>query len=156
MVRRADNRGFTLIELMAVVAILAVLVAVAVPKFIGALLHAKNAKAISEISTINLAVQQYRVAHSGKLPAAMADLVPEYLTVALVDPWGVPYTYNNFAYIPPGARRKDGPLVPINREYDIFSNGADMVSAPSIRAAPSLDDIVLASDGDFINLATEY
>lgn len=141
---------------MAVVAIIAVMVAVAVPKLMGALAHAKNARAISEISTINQAVQQYRVAHHGALPAAMSDLVPEYLTVGLVDPWGEPYVYNNFALITPGERRKDGPLVPINREFDIFSSGANRLTTPNIRSAPAQDDIILANDGDFINLSTEY
>jgi len=154
--RCSSCRGFTLIELLAVTAILAVLVAVAVPRLFGAIDKAKIARAIAEISTINKAVMSYRAAHDGNLPADMAALVPEHLAQLPIDPWGMPYVYNNFDMVTPGERRKDGPLVPINKEYDIFSCGPNQKTTPNIVSTQGRDDIIMANDGDFINVAAEY
>lgn len=148
--------GFTLIELLAVAGILAVLVAIAIPNLFSAFERARVGKAIHEVGVIRDAVETYRVLHDGKLPLAMADLVPNHLAVAPVDPWGRAYVYGNFAVISPGQRRKDGPLVPINREYDIYSVGKDGASTPTIRSGNSADDVIMANDGSFVGLAKDY
>lgn len=153
--RRRGEAGFTLIEMLAVVVIIGILAIVAVPKLFAAITRAQNARAIAEISNIHKAVEQYRLVN-GALPLTMADMVPAYFLQAPTDPWGRPYEYNNFDVITPGARRKDGPLVPINKEFDIFSVGPDGMSTPNIHSAPARDDIIFANDGGFIDVATEY
>jgi general secretion pathway protein G len=52
--------------------------------------------------------------------------------------------------------RKDKNLVPINSEYDLYSVGPDGDSVPPLTAQPSRDDIVMANDGKFIGLASDY
>lgn len=47
--RREDDQGFTLIELMVVVLIIAILIAIAIPTFLGAQDRARNRAAQSEI-----------------------------------------------------------------------------------------------------------
>ena len=53
-------RAFTLIELLIVVAIIAILAAIAVPNFLHAQLRAKIAKSVAEMKSISTALEAYR------------------------------------------------------------------------------------------------
>ena len=46
--------------------------------------------------------------------------------------------------------------MPINKEYDIFSNGPNKATTPNIRSTNGKDDIILANDGAFIDVAEKY
>jgi general secretion pathway protein G len=52
--------------------------------------------------------------------------------------------------------RKDKNLVPINSEYDLYSVGPDGRSVGPLTAKHSRDDIVMANDGRFIGVASDY
>ena len=52
--------------------------------------------------------------------------------------------------------RKDRFLVPINSDYDLFSMGKDGESVAPLTAKASRDDVVRASDGAFIGLASNF
>lgn len=54
-----SNKGFTLIELMIVIAIIAILAAVALPNFIGARERAKKTKCIAAMDTLRKAMDMY-------------------------------------------------------------------------------------------------
>jgi len=54
------------------------------------------------------------------------------------------------------AARKDGKLVPINTNYDLYSFGKDSKSKAPLRAKDSHDDIIYANDGGYIGLASEF
>ena len=66
------------------------------------------------------------------------------------DPWGNPYVYANHDVVPPGHRRKDHSLVPINSDYDLYSKGEDGASAPPLTANSSKDDIIRGRDGGLL------
>lgn len=119
------QQGFTLIEIMVVVAIIGLLLAVVAPNIIGSSDEAKIVKAQADIQSIENALTLYRL-DNGFYPSqeqGLEALVKEPTTPPIPkrykkggyirklpedDPWGNPYQYRN-----PGT----------HGEVDVFSYG---------------------------------
>ncbi|MEH2515730.1 general secretion pathway protein G [Bradyrhizobium sp. AZCC 1610] len=105
--RDRKNAGYTLLELLVVMGILAVLTAIATPQLMGYFGKAKTQSVQLQIENIGTALELYYM-ENGAYPSASAGLKalveapPEaprwngpYLKKAknLLDPWGRPYQY---------------------------------------------------------------
>lgn len=123
-----SSAGFTLLELLVVLGILALLAAVVGPNVLGYMGKGRTISAKTQIASISTAVELYAL-DMGAAPSSEVGLgaliaAPQgatrwrgpYLKNAngLVDPWGRPYNY-----------RSPGQHAP----YEIFSYGQD--NAPS-------------------------
>lgn len=72
---RNRRRGFTLIELMIVIAIIVVLVSIAAPQFSKYLMNAKETAAMGAIRTIHIAQTQYS-SQFGRYATSLVELGP--------------------------------------------------------------------------------
>ena len=70
------NRGFTLVEVLIVVVIMAVLAAVVVPQFGASTDDARSATAEFNLSTLRSVVQTFRAQHNGALPGFASNDIP--------------------------------------------------------------------------------
>lgn len=149
---KACCRGFTLIEMLIVIAIIFTLIAIGYPLYGTALEKAKVGRAIADIRVVSAEIGEYQL-FNGSLPLSLADVG----RANLLDPYGNPYEYLNFATEKgTGNFRKDRFLVPINSDYDLYSKGQDGDSVAPLTAPKSHDDIIRANDGGFIGLALEF
>ncbi len=84
MVRK--RKGFTLIELMVVMAVIATLLTLAVPRYFDHLDRAREATLRESLAVMREAIDKYK-ADTGNYPAALEDLVKRrYLRRLPVDP----------------------------------------------------------------------
>jgi len=121
-----NESGFTLIEIMVVIAIIGILATLIVPRIMGRPDEARVTAAKHDIGTLNQALKLYRL-DIGRYPTTeqglsalvtrpSAEPVPQnwktggYLDSLPNDPWGHPYQYAN-----PGTKG----------EIDVYSFGAD-------------------------------
>ena len=120
------EEGFTLIEIMVVIFIIALLAALVVPKIVGRTEEAKRTAALTQIREFENALSLYHL-DNGSYPTTeqglgalvkKPTLPPEpnsykpggYISKIPKDPWGHPYIY-----LSPGT----------HGEFDIMSYGAD-------------------------------
>lgn len=79
--------GFTLLEMMIVIAIMLILLSIGVSRYEMAITHAKEAALATDLRTMRQAIQQYTV-DKGQAPQALDDLVTAgYLQGIPVDPF---------------------------------------------------------------------
>jgi general secretion pathway protein G len=123
---RARTRGFTLIEIMVVVVILAILGSLVAPKILGRLDEARVTKARTDLNQLKSALDQYRMdnfryptseqgldalVHRPNDPNLKNWRADGYIEQLVKDPWG-----HDYHYIAPGTN---------GAPYDLFSYGAD-------------------------------
>lgn len=80
-IRIHNNKGFTLVELLVVISIIALLGSVATLKYVDSTASGRTARVQSDLEAIDVAIHLYGANHAGSLPADVAILTPLYIPV---------------------------------------------------------------------------
>jgi general secretion pathway protein G len=177
---RPHKKGFTLLELMVVMAILGTLASLAIPVYAKYLNKAKVTICINDIRNIQQEIDLFRDEHGG-LPDCLDGLPGGNR----LDPWGNPYQYLNTSEAAEKKKgggggsekseesasecssnlggggkekaRKDHFMQPLNPDdYDLYSRGADGKTNAPLTAKASHDDIIRAGYGAYIGVAANF
>lgn len=73
------SNGFTLMELMIVVAIIGLLAIMALPSFAASRTKSQRTLCINNLHQISSGKDRYALDKMGKAPATLADIVPDYM-----------------------------------------------------------------------------
>src|SRR5690606_38645251 len=149
---RSSPSGFTLIEALLVVAILAVLLAIALPRYQDYVYRTEVAQAVQDISALSVRIKHYQLDERA-FPDDLADIGADQMR----DSWGYPYRYVNLT--DPANKneaRKDKHLHPLNSDFDLYNIGRDGKTVKPLTAQPSHDDVLRAYAGTFIGLGKDY
>ena len=152
LLKREVVEGFTILELLTVIAIVGALSAIAIPAYTNYIEKAKETRAIADILMLQKDIQAYLI-NNETLPDSLDDVGRG----SFEDPWGNPYRYLNIGTARGvGQMRKDRFMVPINSDFDLYSMGKDGRSSSPLTARSSYDDIIRANDGGYIGRASTY
>lgn len=129
-----DQRGFTLVELLIVVIILAVLSGIAVPSYMALRNRARKSATENEMRNIATALELYQADNesypaSSDIDALATDLVDYMANMPTADAWDNAYSYSA-----------------TDTGYTLTSNGADGTSGN--------DDDIQLSNGAFVTETT--
>jgi len=75
-VRRKNSEGFSIIELLIVVAVILIITAFSIPNFLRSMIAANQASAISSLRILNTAELSYSVTFNSGFSSTLADLAP--------------------------------------------------------------------------------
>jgi len=74
--KKNNQKGFSLIELLIVVAIILIIAAIAIPNLLRSRMAANEASAVGSLRTLNTAAVQYNTTYGIGFPDALSDLAP--------------------------------------------------------------------------------
>jgi general secretion pathway protein G len=148
---RQHASGLTLIETMLAIAVVAILAGMAISRYQDYRERIRVNQARTDIAVMSSKIRLYYLdAHA--YPISLAEI-----GAPANDPWGRPYIYVDLTSVNGhGKARKDRKLNPLNSDYDLYSVGKDGLSKPQISNRESLDDVIRANDGQFIDLAANF
>jgi general secretion pathway protein G len=142
--RARSDRGFTLIEMIVVVAILGILVSIVVPALLTAVNRSRQRRTMADMHNIAKANGTYAI-DNGTYVNAIGALQPDYIMIAPAnDAWGNAFNYaaggGNLTYTLTSFGRDGaaGPAAPVpwvNEPFepDLIMNTGQFTQAPGVQ-----------------------
>lgn len=146
-----NSKGFTLVELIIVLAVIAIILGVVIPAIRGMQEEANLTRSEQELHTVETAIMSY-FRHNGSFPvdiaATLTGASPQIIENVLDDPFDTDATNNTYGYL-------TGNDPDFGDYYIIYTQGPDRTAATTWNAATnqvdtSGDDIVVSNG--FINV----
>jgi len=94
MKNKTKKNGFTLIELIVTVTIIAILTVVGMISYSGTNKKARDNRRMADLEKIRIALELYRQGTGSTYPASLIDLTTGYIQAIPVGPKGDSYTYD--------------------------------------------------------------
>ncbi len=124
------NRGFTFVEILIVIAIIAIMMTIAIPSFSGIQQEAKQTKAQKDLTLLKIAIESYYRTHNEYPPEAnyqsyLISASPRMIEDNMLDPFGATYSTQYQYYL----STKD---VATAKYYVIYSIGVNTTGVAAV------------------------
>jgi prepilin-type N-terminal cleavage/methylation domain-containing protein len=137
------NKGFTLVELILVLALIGILATMSVPLYNNYTDKAKNAAAISDIGVLSNEITAFSLDHNYAKPLNLGEIGRDKLH----DPWKRNYEYRSIGVL------KDEYGVLLNgNSFDVFSKGKNGDTADVGGVPETKDDIARMGNGNSVGM----
>ncbi len=114
--RRSHLRGFTLVEMLIVIAALSVIAGLVVPQVEGALVEAQQSAMLQDLHGLTAAIERFRLEHTSEPPVLEDNSLPQLLS--MTDGYGNVGTGPEYTF---GPYLRDGiPENPLNGSNKVF------------------------------------
>lgn len=141
--KKYSKTGFTLVEILIVVALIGIILAIAAPNFRKAQTNSRTAKAKGELRALQTAVENYYIHHDSVYPASLSDLttaVPKVINTVPTDP----FSGGSYGYVRGGTG---------NAYYVIYSvgpsgGGSASISGTTVSESNGASCIFVSNAGD--------
>lgn len=137
--RRTSESGFTLVEMIVVVAVIGILAAIVIPQLLAAMDRSRQRRSMADMANIARANGMYEV-DNGRFALDLPTLQPVYLAnVPASDGWGTAYQYAS----------ED------QQSYELRSLGKDGVvgpAAPPVWLSDPFEPDLIMETGQFIQM----
>ena len=163
--QKFSSGGFTIVELLISLAIIATLTAIAVPLTQDYIYKADLARACTEIRGLEKEILFFKT-ERGYYPGGrtgMYQSLQDIGRVNVLDPWGTAYQYRNLEDGPwsggkPQFCRRDRSYNPLNYDFDLYSVGPDRLvpTHNQITKNKGADDIVRAANGKYVGEGSKF
>lgn len=121
-IARRNEHGYTLVELLVVLAILGLLAAIATPQVIRYLDHARMKTAVTEVANISSALDLFKF-DVGRYPTTQEGLTALATAPVGVTTWNGPYLKQNANLTDPWGRPFNYRAPGQHGEFDLYSYG---------------------------------
>ncbi len=148
---RADNLGFTLVELLVIMVIVGILVIIAIPTFTYVWNQSKVYRCVEEIRILEREILAYQINY-GTLPSGLEKIKREKLR----DPWGHLYVYDAIPHADKSDPYADTISKQLNNDFDLYSKGKDGLTDCKLLDKVSIDDVVRGDSGAYVGLGDKY
>ena len=136
---------------MITVFLVAVLAAIALPAYNKYSDRTRSLQVVTDMGAMQVKIDAY-----AQEMRAYPDTLAAVGLGGTLDPWGNAYVYYNVEANGRGHDRKDHALNPINTDYDLYSMGPNGVTKPQITHSDSVDDLIRASNGRYLGVASAF
>lgn len=133
MIKKQFKKGFSLVELLVVITIMAILSVVAYQAFGGQTASARNARRTQDLSSIQSALEIFFIENGNRYPAQLDDgdpntntddLVPKYISKISKDPYETaPDTFPDYKYGKSGKTYQLGATLETDTGYKAYLIG---------------------------------
>lgn len=143
------RKGFTLVELLIVMAVIAILIGIAIPSFRGMQQEANKTKAEGDVRVIKIAVESYYKNHGNQYPdvanyqTTLLAASPKILETNLYDPFGATST-TTYSYVLSAATAATAKYYAI---YSVGPSGTGTVNLAADGTCTASNDAVVATNG---------
>jgi general secretion pathway protein G len=138
----ATNKGFTLVELIMVIALIGILATMSVPLYNKYKENAKTAAAIADIGVLSNEVSAFILDRNNSKPSNLGEIG----RANVLDPWKNPYEYRATGVL----TNEYGVVLLNENSFDLFSKGKDGDYSVDGSNPLSKDDVARMNDGTFV------